>query len=341
MKIVADANISLLHLFKKYGTVQTYHGHEICAAHLQEAEILLVRSQTLVDEKLLSGSKIKFIGSATSGTNHIDKEYLRTQGIKLAVASGCNADAVVTYVASAIEHLAYDKGTLLDDKVYGIVGMGHVGKKLYTYLKEQQAHILIYDPFSDHTKIAGADFVDLEFLVQNSDIISLHPALTLASASLWPSYHLINQHTLSLLKPKAWLINASRGDIIDETALLNFVEQHDDVAIVLDVFATEPVLRHELIKKLDIASCHIAGYGKVAKENASLMLLSALIKETSTLDNYKNSQQIIDSKVDLSAKVDARYNILLDDAAARDIAVLPFNKQAQAFYDWRKNYKLR
>lgn len=341
MQIVADANISLLHRFYEYGKVTIYQGHEICSAHLKDADILLVRSQTRVDEKLLSGSNIKFVGSATSGTNHIDKQYLRQQGIHFVAAGGSNAHAVVNYVVAAMHYLALRYDVSLDKQIYGIVGMGYVGTKLYQYLIQKDASVLIYDPFVDNTKIPGATFVDLDVLLANSDVISLHTPLTLASTSLWPSYHLINHDTLALLKTKAWLINTSRGDIIDEGALLNFMKRAGDVAVVLDVFATEPVLRHELVQHLDLASCHIAGYGKSAKENASLMILAEIIKYMDKASQSTDVQPARDYKLDLSDTIDSTYDILADDAVAREIASLPSHQKVQAFYDWRKNYKLR
>ncbi|MDC3221628.1 4-phosphoerythronate dehydrogenase [Gammaproteobacteria bacterium] len=341
MQIVADTNISLLPLFYEHGEVRIYQGHEICAAHLKDADILLVRSQTRVDEKLLSGSNIKFVGSATSGTNHIDKQYLRQQGVNFVSAGGSNAHAVVNYVIAAMRHLALRYDVLLDKQTYGIVGMGHVGTKLYQYLMQNGAPILIYDPFVDNTKIPGVTFVALDELLAKSDVISLHTPLTLASKSLWPSYHLINHDTLALLKTKAWLINTSRGDIIDEVALLNFIRRASDVAVVLDVFATEPVLRHELVQHLDLASCHIAGYGKSAKENASLMILAGMIKYLYKPSQSTDLQPARDYELDLSDTIGSAYDILADDAVAREIASLPSHQKVQAFYNWRKNYKLR
>lgn len=256
MRILADENIPMLEVFEQHGQLRRVAGRSLDRAVLADAEVLLVRSVTQVDQTLLAGSQVKFVGTCTIGTDHLDLDYLAAQGIGWASAPGCNARGVVDYVLGALLTLAERDGVNLAQRCYGVVGAGQVGNRLVQVLRGLGWQVLVCDPPRQQRE--GGDYVDLTTLLERCDVVSLHTPLT--ALGDWPTQHLIGAEQLQRLTVGSWLINASRGAVLDNQALKQFLVQRADVRAVLDVWEGEPLVDVELAQRCDIATAHIGGY---------------------------------------------------------------------------------
>ena len=270
MKIVADQNMPLVEeLFGRFGKAELLPGRDISAADLADADVLLVRSVTQVNEHLLAGSTVKFVGSATIGTDHIDCDYLSEKAISFAHAPGCNARAVVQYDLSVFCRLQPDWRT----KEIGIIGCGNVGGRLYLTLKALGVSCRVYDPFLTQEKVADlVDFAD----VLETEIICLHTPYT--TDGPYPTHHLFDRQALEKLKPGTLLLNAGRGAVIDNAALLDLLEKGADISVALDVWEGEPDLNLQLMNKVNLATPHIAGYSREGKEGGTRMVFEAFCR---------------------------------------------------------------
>lgn len=270
MRIVADENIPFVHeLFSTFGEVTTLPGREMTAGDVEEADILLVRSVTPVNESLLGQSKVQFVGTCTIGTDHLDTDFLVSRNISYASAAGCNAISVVQYVLSALAVL-YENDTWLTKSV-GIIGCGNVGGSLYRVFKSLNMDCLCFDPFLTTRQIA--DLTHWE-AVLDADILCLHTPLTQNGAH--PTYHMFNEKVLRSLKPGTLLLNAGRGAVIDNQALLKILEDGRDLSVVLDVWENEPHIDRQLQSHLKLGTPHIAGYSFEGRLRGSTQIFEAL-----------------------------------------------------------------
>ncbi|MCP4709420.1 MAG: 4-phosphoerythronate dehydrogenase, partial [Planctomycetes bacterium] len=220
MKIVADENIACVkEVFSSLGDVQAFPGRCITRDHLLDANILLVRSITNVNADLLESTPVRFVGTSTIGTDHIDLDYLRRHNISFASAVGSNANSVAEYVLTAIYHIAHLNNIDLNNKTLGIIGVGNIGSIL-----ERKAPALGLTPLPNDPPLQRQTndprFVSLAEVLQ-ADIITLHVPLTHDGPD--PTFHLLNENNLSHFKPYTILINTSRGPVIDNLALKNFL----------------------------------------------------------------------------------------------------------------------
>ncbi|MBU1330422.1 MAG: 4-phosphoerythronate dehydrogenase PdxB [Gammaproteobacteria bacterium] len=272
MHIVADENIPLLEAcFARFGRISRHPGRTIDRAALGDAEVLLVRSVTQVDRALLEGSQVRFVGTCTIGTDHLDLAYLEQAGIAWASAPGCNARGVVDYVLGSLLVLAEDEGLDLAERTYGIVGAGQVGSRLAKVLRGLGWTVKVCDP--PRQAAEGGEFVALEEILASCDVISLHTPLTREGA--WPTWHLLGAEQLARLRSGAWLINASRGAVVDNPALCAALQARSDLRAVLDVWEGEPLADPELAARCRLATPHIAGYSLDGKLRGTLQILQA------------------------------------------------------------------
>lgn len=275
MKIVVDENMPYAEvLFSQVGEVKTVPGRPLPQDALEDADALMVRSVTKVNRDLLSSSKVKFVGSATAGTDHVDTRYLGEAGVAFSAAPGCNAIAVVEYVFSALLALAEKHGFSLQSRTVGIVGVGNVGGRLQARLAAWGVRTLLCDPPRADRGETGP-FVDLDTVVDQADIISFHTPLYHDGA--YKTYHLADSHLLSRLQPGTILINACRGEVVDNQALLHCLEQGQALTTVLDVWEPEPELDKALLAHVDIATAHIAGYTLEGKARGTTQVFEALM----------------------------------------------------------------
>ena len=272
MRIVADENMPALEsLLGEQVEVDRVPGRLIDRQHVATADALFVRSVTRVDAGLLDGSSVRFVGTATAGTEHIDQQWLRGAGIRFAHAPGANANSVVEYVLSAVAAVDDHLERLLAGGRVGVVGYGHVGSALVARLQRLGIACRVYDPWLDQSQVPFRATLDD---ILQCDVICLHAELT--QESPWPSYHLLEQQGLQTLHSKQLLINASRGAVIDNAALLHRVSQPSTPQLVLDVWEHEPAISAALLASVRLGTAHIAGYSLDSKVLASRMLCQAL-----------------------------------------------------------------
>ena len=267
LKIVADADLyRISEIFADLGELQLVPGREISSAHVQNADALLVRSITEVNQELLKGSSIKFVGSATSGIDHIDSELLDAQGIHFKDAKGCNANAVVDYCFVVLSNLNYIKEERLRSLKVGILGYGAIGSLFAQKLNALGATVLINDPPLEQMQNAkGAihpEFSSLEEIA-NCDVISIHTPLI--DSGDFPTRDLIDENFLQQLSKNSLLINSCRGGVVNENAVLDVLEKRNDILFVFDVWTSEPNVLTELVSKVRLATPHIAGYSMESK----------------------------------------------------------------------------
>jgi erythronate-4-phosphate dehydrogenase len=347
MKIVADENIPLVRrFFSEFADIVELPGREISSKDLKDADILIVRSITKVNESLLKGSPIKFVGSCTIGMDHIDTDYLDQQKIKYTNAPGCNANSVVEYLLSCLSILTETHNLHWDTLSVGIVGYGNVGSLLAKRLRKLGIRYLAYDPFLDE-----ADLVSFDEILK-CDVISLHVPLT--TDTEYPTYHLFGKDVMSRLRPDQVLINASRGAVIDNQALLELLNEENSFAAILDVWEGEPSINVELAKKVLIGTPHIAGYsldGKVAgtemvyRSLCQVMGFPARHSAGQFLEEPPLSKMSFTSTADLDwsihTAIRACFDVRHDHCLLQRSLRLPADERSAAFDLFRKNYRCR
>ena len=282
LRIVCDANIPAAEdAFGPFGPVRLMPGAAISREALRDADVLLVRSVTRVDEALVSGTPVRFVGTATAGVDHVDADALDRLGIAFASAPGSNATSVVEYVLAAILEMAGAQGRDATALTLGVVGAGQVGGRLAARAEALGMEVLVCDPPRAATDdIAGGcvagGYVALVDVLAASDIVTLHTPLTGPGDSPWPTRGMIGAPELAAMRPGAWLINAARGPVVDGPAVLAARRSGRLGALVLDCWPGEPAPDLALVAAADVATPHIAGYSAEGKLNGTAMLAAAL-----------------------------------------------------------------
>ncbi len=276
-RVVADENIPAVRAaLAGIAEVQLLPGREIGRAHLLAADALLVRSVTPVDQQLLAGTPVRFVGTATSGYDHIDRDWLGAAGIAFSHAPGSNANSVVEYVLAAIAECGDYLERLLAGERVGIAGYGHIGRALGARLAQLQIDYCVYDPWLGAGEVPHA--ASLDEILQCS-VVSLHTALTREPP--YPSHHLLGARELAALGGRQLLINAARGPVVDNAALLARLRASAPPQVVLDVWEGEPRLDTDLLAGIFRGTAHIAGYSYDGKLAATEMLVTAMLQALS------------------------------------------------------------
>ncbi|BDQ03208.1 4-phosphoerythronate dehydrogenase [Ignavibacterium sp.] len=272
MKLVVDENIAFAReAFSHFGETVLLAGRDITREVLKDTDILIVRSVTNVDENLLDETAVKFVGTATIGTDHIDLNYLKSRNITFADAKGCNAFAVAEYFLTALMKVCSEEKISLQDKSIGIIGVGNVGSKVAKFSELLGLKVLKNDPPLER-KNPQEKFYSLDEALQ-CDIVTLHVPLTIEGDD--KTYHLLNEDNLKKLKDGAILINTSRGAVIDNVSLRKIIT-NKNLNLILDVWENEPDVDLSLLEKVKIATPHIAGYSLEGKINGTIMIFNAL-----------------------------------------------------------------
>ena len=271
MQIIIDKGIPFLQgVFPSEIEVKFLPPEEITSESVRKADALFVRTRTQINKELLHGSQVRFVATATIGFDHIDQDYCREAGIHWVSCPGCNAQAVCDYVEEAIASFNSSpfRGRSGGGFTIGIIGYGHVGKLVAQMAQKNGYRVLLSDPPLG----IGAP---LKEIVPQCDVLTFHTPLTYDGEH--PTYHLCNADILRLCKPNALIINAARGGIIDEQALLPCLITSSPHRLIasIDCWENEPLLNQALLEKVDLASFHIAGYSIEGKMRASEMCLQA------------------------------------------------------------------
>lgn len=343
LKIVADQQIILAQeVFSQFGEVELAYGRFIEQDTVQDADVLLVRSVTKVNESLLNKSKISFVASATSGIDHIDSDYLNQSNISFSHAPGSNARSVAEYVLSSLLVLSEQQGFNLADKTVGIIGCGQVGSRVKRFMEVLGVKCLINDPPLARQDSSHA-FVELEEIYQ-ADIITLHVPLIMNGQS--PTHKLVNKDFLEKLKPDVTIINTSRGEVIDESALMAFKQSNRKATLILDVWCNEPHIDFNLLENTFIATPHIAGYSYDGKLKATEMLFHSLnthfdagLEVPDLMNSNQEVMNIDDDAIQLA--VLQSYDVRSDAIALGSLMDVEEQERATYFDSLRKNYPIR
>ena len=270
LRIVADANIPhAADAFGALGPVRALPGREITHDALAQADVLLVRSVTRVDADLLDGTPVRFVGTATAGTDHVDTAALARMGVAFASAPGSNAASVADWVVAGLLAVAAGRGEALAGRTLGVVGVGEVGGRLAPRARALGLEVLACDPPQQKAGVPG--LVDLATVLDRADIVTLHTPLTTPAESAWPTHGLI--HDVGQLRPDAWLVNAARGPVVTAEAAGALAATRP---VLLDVWPGEPSPTPSLIGAAALATPHVAGYAVDGKTAGTQMLADAL-----------------------------------------------------------------
>jgi len=271
MKIVADENIPFLQgVFEPYAEVVYKRGPEITREDLMDADALVVRTRTRCDASTLEGTSVKMVATATIGTDHIDLPWCEANGIKVESAAGCNAGGVADYVVSAMFGTASRQKIKLEGATLGIIGVGHVGSRVETMARKLGFNILLCDP-PRALREGPEKFVELDELLEKSDVVTLHTPLDPTTRGM------ADEHFFESMKTGAIFINTSRGEVVNEGALLRANPKLG--AIVIDTWCNEPDINLNLLNAADIATPHIAGYSFQGKQSGTALAVRAVARE--------------------------------------------------------------
>ena len=248
-------------------------GNMIGNDDIRDADALIIRTRTHCDARLLKGSNVKFVATATIGYDHIDTNFMEQAGIKWINCPGCNASSVAQYIDAVLTLIKTEKHIDIQKQTIGIVGCGHVGRKVVEVARRKGMNILVCDPpRSDAEGEKG--FVSMEQIAKEADIITFHVPLT--KEGRYPTYHLANETLFDSLSKRPIIINSSRGAVVDNEALLYAINYNKVKDAVIDTWENEPNINKELLKRVWIGTPHIAGYSADGKTNADNMVISAL-----------------------------------------------------------------
>ncbi|MDG2174859.1 MAG: 4-phosphoerythronate dehydrogenase [Gammaproteobacteria bacterium] len=346
MKIVADKDIYRVEeTFSSAGELVLLPGRAINNSHVLNADALIVRTTTQVNNSLIENSTLEFVGSATSGYDHIDENALQEYGIHFCHAPGINANAVVDYVFTALAWTGLKKQTDFRNQTIGIIGAGNVGSRLALKAAALGMKVSVYDPLLENSHALAMFFTSLEEVL-GQDVVTLHAPLTISDN--FPTYHMLNANRLENLKQGAVLINAARGAIVDNQALDHLLDSRTDLTVVLDVWEGEPCIHEHLAQKVSIATPHIAGYSLKGKISATEMVYNSFCNVFALEPEPINSMQLPIHLVSPDSADDASIisELLLqaypiqDDVLKDEIKAE--NKEAAENFDWqRSNYQFR
>ncbi|MDA3823150.1 MAG: 4-phosphoerythronate dehydrogenase, partial [Bacteroidales bacterium] len=257
MKIVIDNKIPFIKgALEKVATVVYLPGNKIEAADLVDADALIVRTRTKCNETLLKNSKVKFIATATIGYDHIDTLFCKNNGIEWTNAPGCNSFSVEQYIVSTLLYLANMQGYDLHSKTLGVVGVGNVGKKVARAAEALGCKVLLNDP--PRAREEGiSEFLELKALLSESDFVSIHVPLIADGPD--KTIDMVNESFFGHMKDGATLINSSRGEVVNENALIDAIQTEKLADAVLDVYNNEPKVNPKLLGMLTIGTPDIAG----------------------------------------------------------------------------------
>lgn len=274
LKVIADDKIPFLKgVLEPYADIVYLPGSLITRESVMDADALLIRTRTKCNTTLLEGTAVKFIATATIGYDHIDAEYCKSKGITWVNVPGCNSASVQQYITAALVTLAFNSDYILSEKKLGIIGVGNVGSKIHKAAAILGMKVKLNDP-PRARKEGTSCFVSLDEILETCDIITIHVPLNRTGPD--KTLHLFDEVLFGKMKNDAWLINSSRGEVIETDALKNALSSDKLSGVVLDVWENEPEIDLELLRQAYISTPHIAGYSIDGKAKGTSQVVQAL-----------------------------------------------------------------
>ncbi len=352
LKIVADNAIPFVErFFSCIGELELIDGRRLTSDSLSDADVLVCRTVTKVNQQLLQNSVLRIVASPSSGIDHIDQTYLQQRSIECVSAPGSNARSVAEYILSALFVLADQQGSDLSQKTAGIIGCGNVGSLVRLFFQTIGIECLLYDPILKQD--CDADIYCELTDIQQCDIITLHVPLT--GEGPFPTRGMLDADFFQTLADDVILVNTSRGDVIDEVALKNFLQRHNRAAFVIDVWANEPAIDLALLTRASIATPHIAGYSMDGKLRAIQCVFEQVCEILGINSQYAELQEVFppydnreiaigEDQSDIEAvelAVLASYDVRSDAATLRRILEENISERESYFDELRNNYPIR
>ncbi len=348
MIIAADSKIPhAATAFRDFGEVRVLPTNLMTRNEVAGADVILIRSETRIDEEFVAGTNIRFIGTATIGTDHVDLAALQRHGIGFASCPGSNANSVAEYVTAALLELAHRQGVGPNDWTLGIVGHGNTGSRTAQKAASLGMNVVLNDPPLQRAT-GDSRYLPLDALM-SADVISLHVPLTTSGPDV--TKHLFDEQRLRSMKRGAMLINSSRGSVVDGKALKRLLDSGHFAGCVLDVWEGEPDIDTDLLDLVSIGTPHIAGYSHDGKLNATRMLQEALRRHFNiTPRQISLEESVIRDLVVTPAEslqelvreaVRQAYDIEKDDAHLRLIKSIPADERSEYFRKLRSGYSTR
>ena len=271
MKIVVDDKIPYIRetICQLADETVFLSGAAITADDVRDADVLVVRTRTRCNRQLLEGSKVQLVVTATIGYDHIDTQWLQEAGIRWTNCPGCNSGSVAQYVECALLLLEQQKGLSLHESTIGIVGCGHVGSKVKAVAERLGMQVLVCDPLLDNPS-----FVSLDEIERRCEVITFHVPLT--REGQYATWHMADEDFFHRLPRVPYIINTSRGEVVDNQALLKALQDGRVRDAIIDVWEHEPHPDAALLDKVFIGTPHIAGYSADGKTNADNMVIDAI-----------------------------------------------------------------
>lgn len=377
MKIICATNMPFaMEAFSTLGDVRIMEGRDIAAGDVKDVEILALRSTTKVDGGLLEGSKVRFVGTATIGTDHLDLGYFDQAGIRWCFAPGCNANSVSEYVTAALLTLGERHGITLEGKTIGVVGVGNVGSRVVAKARALGMRVLMNDPPRERAEVRSQKaesripesteikangktsidvdpFVSLDQVLAEADVITMHVPLTKEGAD--KTWHLADEGFFTKAKKGLIFLNAARGSVVDSGALVRAMESGQVSHAVLDTWEGEPAYRQELLAKVDVGTPHIAGHSFEGKVMGTVMVYREACRFLGVPATWSHEPLMPPAlvpvlEVDAAGRSDEAvlrevvkrlYDIEADDRRFRETAVADDKVRAKAFDRLRKDYPER
>jgi erythronate-4-phosphate dehydrogenase len=351
----------VLEAFNTLGEARILEGRDISGADVRDAGILALRSTTQVNRALLAGSQVRFVGTATIGTDHLDLAYFQEAGIHWCFAPGCNANSVSEYITAALLTLGERHGIPLEDKTIGVIGVGNVGSRVVTKARALGMRVLMNDPPRERIQNpesrsqneGGDSFVSLERVLAESDIITVHVPLTKDGPD--KTFHLADGDFFRRARKGLIFLNAARGAVVDTPALLKALDLGQVGHVVMDTWEGEPKYRADMLARVDIGTPHIAGHSFEGKVMGTVMVYREACRFLGVPATWSHEPLMPPAlvprvEVDAAGRTDEAvlrevvrklYDIEADDRRLRDTAVTDDVLRAKAFDKLRKNYPER
>ena len=358
MKIICATNMPFaMEAFRTLGETRILEGRDISSADVKDVEILALRSTTKVNRSLLEGSKVRFVGTATIGTDHLDLPYFDQAGIRWCFAPGCNANSVSEYVTAALLTLGSRHRITLEGKTLGVIGVGNVGSRVVRKAEALGMRVLMNDPPRQRAEGGGQEakggFVGLDQVLAEADIITVHVPLTKDGQD--KTYHLADARFFSRARKGLIFINAARGPVVDTPALMEALASGRVAHTVLDTWEGEPAYRADVLDRVDIGTPHIAGHSFEGKVMGTVMVYREVCRFLGVAPSWSHESLMpptLVPKVEVDAAgrsdeavlrevVKQLYDIEADDRRLRDTAVAEDAARSKAFDRLRKDYPER
>lgn len=364
MKIICATNMPFAaEAFGMLGETTILEGRGIVAGQVRDADILALRSTTKVNRALLEGSRVRFVGTATIGTDHLDIEYLEQAGIRWCYAPGCNANSVSEYVTSALLCIGQRHGLRLAGRTMGIIGVGNVGSCVARKARALGMKVVLNDPPRERAEAGGlcpvaeglepGPFTGLDRVLRESDIVTVHVPLTKTGPD--KTLHMADAGFFGQLREGCVFVNAARGGIVKTDALMAAVRSGKVGHVVLDTWEGEPAYRTDLVPVADIATPHIAGHSLEGRVMGTVMVYREACRFLGVEPGWSH-ESLMPLPLVPEVRVDARgrdeeavlwevvarvYDVRMDDRRFRQTAGLPDAERAKDFDRQRKEYPER